>query len=237
MGSAELVKLDAESELLRKVYKQYQITQVYQVTTLSKMTTLVLDSAYEVFGGAKLDPATLEESGSSVSMEPMSQNIVMYSGGATTRQEALYILMLDGEVPFAAIHYVFDPFADIYVEPAFKFVYHDNVSGATLNRYTESDLQTYLDEFYGVEPHNVYELVYTVASPTRANISVPSQPAFGAAWGNEAGSKDYWLTYTKVNAKTILVKMTQSGVKDYFVFKTSDGMFSHVLICTYKPAN
>lgn len=237
-GSAELLKLDNESDLLKRVYKKYAVTQVYQVTTLSKMTTLVLDSAYEVYGGVKLDPQTLDDlSGGSVSMEPMSQNIVMYSGGATTRQEALYVLYLEGDVPFAAIHYVFDPFADIYIEPAFTFVYPENVKGAELNRYTGSDLTTYLDEFYGVEPHNVYELVYTSDSPVRANINVPSQPAFGAAWGNESGAKDYWLTYTKVSAKVILVKMTESDKKDHFVFKTSDGMFSHILICTYKPAN
>ena len=202
------------------------------------MTTIVLDSAYEVYNGHKLDPATLEElSGGVVSMEPMSQNIVMYSGGATSRQEALYVLLAEGDVPFAAVHYIFDPFANIEVEPAFTFVYPDKVKGAQLNRYSGSDLTTYLEEFYGVEPHNVYELVYTAASPTRANINVPSQPAFNAAWGNESGSKDYWLTYTKVKAKEIVVKMSQPDMKDHFVFKTSDGMFSHVLICTYKPVN
>ena len=240
VGSAELVKLDAESELLKKVYKKFEITQVYQVTTLSKMTTILLNSSYEVYGGMKLDPNTLEElAGGTVSMEPMSQNIVMYSGGATSRQEALYVLFAEGDVPIAAVHYIFDPYADIELKPAFEFVFPDNVSGATLSRYTGEDLKTYLDEFYGVEPHNVYELVYTVPAPTRANITVPSQPADGAAWNNYPPSANYWLTYTKVNATTILVKMTnpKAGAKDHFVFRTSDGLFSHVLICTYKPAN
>lgn len=240
VGSAELVKLDAESELLKKVYKKFEITQVYQVTTLSKMTTILLNSSYEVYGGMKLDPNTLEElAGGTVSMEPMSQNIVMYSGGATSRQEALYVLFAEGNVPIAAVHYIFDPYADIELKPAFEFVFPDNVSGATLSRYTGEDLNTYLDEFYGVEPHNVYELVYTVPAPTRANITVPSQPADGASWNNYPPSANYWLTYTKVNATTILVKMTnpKAGAKDHFVFRTSDGLFSHVLICTYKPAN
>ena len=239
-GSAELVKLDAESDVLKKVYQKYSVSQVYQVTTLSRMTTLVLDSEFKVYGGMILDPYTLETvTGGQLSMDPISQNIVMYSGGATSRQEVLYVLSLEGDVPFAAIHYIFDPEAQLDLKPAFEFVFPDNVSGATLTRYTGDDLSTYLDEFYGVEPHNVYELVYSVPNPTRANIVVPSQPADGASWNNYPPSPNYWLSYTKVDATTILVKMTNpsAGAKDHFVFKTSDGLFSHILICTYKPAN
>ena len=237
-GTAELVKLDAESDLLVQVYEKFGMTQVYQVTTLSKMTTMVL-SGYEVFGGMKLNADTLEEtSGGLSSMEPMDNNIVMYSGGATSREEALYVLLAEGDVPFAAVHYVFDPLADIYIEPAFTFVYPDNVKGAELHRYTGDDLQTYLEEFYGVEPHNVYELVYTVASPTRPQVKVPSAPAFGTAWGNEAGTDDYWLqcSYT-ASTRQLKVTMKEAGLVDKFVFKHSDGSFSHILICTYKPAN
>ena len=171
-------------------------------------------------------------------MEPMDGQIVMYSGGATTRQEAVYVLLDVNEKAIAVVHYIFDPEADIEIVPAFEFAYPANVKGAVLNRYSGEDLQALLEEFTGVESYNVYELTYTVASPTRPHLKVPSMPATGYAWGNEAGSSTYWLTYTKATtANTIQIKMTQPGLTDKFLFKSSDGMFSHILICTYKPAN
>ena len=238
-GTAEILKLDAESELLRKMFKKYSTTQVYQVTTISRKTTITLSAGYEIYGGVRLDAATLEETtGGIVSMEPMDGQIVMYSGGATTRQEAVYVLLDVNEKAIAVVHYIFDPEADIEIVPAFEFAYPANVKGAVLNRYSGEDIQALLEEFPGVESYNVYELTYTVASPTRPHLKVPSMPATGYAWGNEAGSSTYWLTYTKATtANTIQIKMTQPGLTDKFLFKSSDGMFSHILICTYKPAN
>jgi hypothetical protein len=80
------------------------------------------------------------------------------------------------------------------------------------------------------DERNVYELKYSNTS-VKAEITVPSAPAFDAAWGNESSSKQYWLTH-KMSGSKMTVTMKESGLTDYFVFRTSDGNWAWILVCT-----
>lgn len=242
-GEAELVKLTS-GDVYEVLASNYTITDVFQVTAISSPVSL--NSATASWNHFFVDPATFQEvETGSISMENNSTYFNFYPNGEE-RKEMIIVFQtvgVDGEsfVNYAAVHFIYDPTAEINVTPAFSFTYPDMVSGATLARYEGPMLDVILADFggmNGLKASKVWELKYTVAEPSMAMITVPSMPFDGAAWNNYPFKSDYWLTYEPMTSDSILVVMDPDNAKnnDYFVFKTADGLFDAVLVCTYEPA-
>ena len=88
----------------------------------------------------------------------------------------------------------------------------------------------------------VFAVTHSTSAPTAASTKqLPiycvdksekvASLSFDAAWGNESSSKQYWLTH-KMSGSKMTVTMKESGLTDYFVFRTSDSNWSWVLVCT-----
>ena len=237
MGSAEIVKLGMESEVYQILMGNFNVNEVYQVTTgdvnLTLNTTLDI---WDVFG---INPTTWDDLVDGP-MSPAIPNMYFNVPAGSPRTEAIYVFKGENNVNLAALHYIYDPAAGSDAAP-FAFVYPDYVNGATLQKATGDILEAIKGEFYGISEDCVYELRYTTPQPSMAMVTVPSMPAFGAAWNNYDGLADYWLTYEPMDDKSILVYMNpdkaQKGQTDYFVFKAADGYtFAAVLVCVYDPA-
>ena len=237
MGSAEILKLGMESEVYQILYGNWSISEVYQVTTgdanLTLSTTLDI---WDVFG---IDPTSWSDLVGGP-MSPAIPSMYFNVPAGSPRTEAIYVFKGENGVNLAALHYIYDPAAGSDAAP-FAFVYPDYVQGATLQKATGDILEAIKGEFYGISEDCVYELRYTTPQPMMAMVTVPSMPAFGAAWNNYDGLTDYWLTYEPMDDKSILVYMNpdkaQKGQTDYFVFKAADGYtFAAVLVCVYDPA-
>lgn len=241
-GEAEVVKL-TEGEVYEVISSNYSISHVYQVTALSSPVSL--SSAKESWNHFYVDPATYQEvETASISMENNATYFNFYPSG-DQKQEMIVVFQTVGadgqsQVNYAAVHFIYNPVADIEIAPVFEFAYPEMVSGASLSLYTGSMLSAILTDFggaNGLKESRVWELKYTVAEPQMAMIKVPSLPFGDAAWNNYPPMPNYWLTYEKVNSDTILVKINTATAKnnDYFVFKDADGLFYAVLVCTYAP--
>lgn len=238
MGSADIVKLGMESEVYQYLFGNLSVSEVYQVTTgdanLTLNTTLDI---WDIFGKDPMTWGDLENS----PMSPAIPNLYFNVPAGSPRTEAVYVFKGENNVNIAALHYIYDPAAAIEKEAPFSFVYPDYVQGATLQKATGEVLEAMMGEFYGLSEDCVYELRYTTPQPMMAMVTVPSMPAFGAAWNNVDAVADYWLTYEPMDDKSILVYMNpdkaKKGDTDYFAFKAADGYsFAAVLVCVYDPA-
>lgn len=242
-GAGEIVKMDQNSDMYMAISGNFNVTDVYQITTNDKMIYVETPVEYWNVMAAETTAPFANYSGP-ITFEGASPNFYIYTNGCTARSEVIYVLQVVGPdgvsmVNHSAVHVIFDPDAAIEEKAPFSFVYPEYVQGATLQKYT-GDMQAMQNEFYGVSADTVYELRYTVAQPMMAMITVPSMPAFGAAWNNYDALPDYWLTYEAMDDKSILVNMNpdkaKKGETDYLVFKAADGTFSAVLVCVYDPA-
>jgi hypothetical protein len=192
---------------------------------------------WDIFGKDPMTWGDLENS----PMSPAIPNLYFNVPAGSPRTEAVYVFKGENNVNIAALHYIYDPAAAIEKEAPFSFVYPDYVQGATLQKATGEVLEAMMGEFYGLSEDCVYELRYTTPQPMMAMVTVPSMPAFGAAWNNVDAVADYWLTYEPMDDKSILVYMNpdkaKKGDTDYFAFKAADGYsFAAVLVCVYDPA-
>lgn len=242
-GAGEIVKMDQNSDMYMAISGNFNVTDVYQITTNDKMIYVETPVEYWNVMAAETTAPFANYSGP-ITFEGASPNFYIYTNGCTARSEVIYVLQVVGPdgvsmVNHSAVHVIFDPDAAIEEKTPFSFVYPEYVQGATLQKYT-GDMQAMQNEFYGVSADTVYELRYTVAQPMMAMITVPSMPAFGAAWNNYDALPDYWLTYEAMDDKSILVNMNpdkaKKGETDYLVFKAADGTFYAVLVCVYDPA-
>ena len=237
MGSAEIVKLGMESEVYQILMGNFNVNEVYQVTTGD--VNLTLNTTLDIWDVFRINPTTWDDLVDGP-MSPAIPNMYFNVPAGSPRTEAIYVFKGENNVNLAALHYIYDPAAGSDAAP-FAFVYPDYVNGATLQKATGDILEAIKGEFYGISEDCVYELRYTTPQPSMAMVTVPSMPAFGAAWNNYDGLADYWLTYEPMDDKSILVYMNpdkaQKGQTDYFVFKAADGYtFAAVLVCVYDPA-
>lgn len=229
-GTGELVKYASGSELYKAVNEKFGLTEVYHLTTGDRHVFLSGNTAIENL--VQLDPATLEETSGSdkITFEGSDSGFNIYLRG-TENAEAL-ILIQGASDNIAAVYVTYD--FSIGIPSPFSFVNPSSVEGkATLARCEGDRLAEALLSFEAnanFDERNIYELKYTDTSVS-AKITIPSSPAFGVAWNNENSSSNYWLT-CKVSGKQMTVTMKQSGLTDYFVFKTSDGNWAWVLVCT-----
>lgn len=242
-GEAEVVRITS-GELYEAMASNYTLTEMYQVTAISSPVSL--NSATAAWNHFFVDPATLQEIESgSISMENNSTYFNFYPNGEE-RQEMIVVYQtigVDGEsfVNYAAVHFIYDPSADINVAPVFEFTYPDMVSGATLAKYEGPMLEEILANMggmNGLKASRVWELKYTNPEPSMAMVTVPSMPFDNAAWNNYPVQSDYWLTFEPAGSNSILVFMDPDKAQnnDYFVFKDADGLFYAVLVCTFEPA-
>ena len=237
MGSAEIVKLGMDSEVYQILYGNWSVSEVYQVTTGD--ANLTLSTALEIWDVFGIDPISWGDLVEGP-MSPSIPNMYFNVPEGSPRTEAIYVFKGENGVNLAALHYIYDPAAGSDAAP-FAFAYPDYVQGATLQPATGDILEVIKGEFYGISEDCVYELKYTTPEPMMAMVTVPSMPAFEAAWNNYDGLPDYWLTYEQMDDKSILVYMNpdkaEKGQTDYFVFKAADGYsFAAVLVCVYDPA-
>ena len=238
-GVGEIVRMDPETEFYEHLCSEFTITDVYQITTNDKM--IYVQGSTEYWDVQAYDPETLGLITDPLAFEAASPNFYVYTGNGSERIEVVYVIKKLGSdgvsmVSHAAFHVIYDPAAAIEKEAPFSFVYPDYVQGATLQKATGKVLEEMMGEFYGLAEDCVYELRYATPQPMMAMVTVPSMPAFGAAWNNAD-----WLTYEQMDDKSILVYMNpdkaKKGDTDYFVFKAADGYsFAAVLVCVYDPA-
>jgi hypothetical protein len=229
-GSGELVKYGAGSERYKAVLEKYGVNEVYLLTTGDRHVFITGSVALSDL--AQLDPVTLETSSGSdkITFEGSDNGFNIYLRG-TENAEAL-VLTEGAEGYTAAIFVAYD--FSIGIPSPFEFTNPSAMAGkATLTRCEGDRLATALTMFEpnaNFDERNVYELKYSNTS-VKAEITVPSAPAFDAAWGNESSSKQYWLTH-KMSGSKMTVTMKESGLTDYFVFRTSDGNWAWILVCT-----
>ena len=232
-GSGKLIKYGSGSDQYREIYTKYKVKEVYHLTSGDKK--IFLSGKENISDIAVLDPETLAliSQGSEITCEGSDKGFNIYFR-TTEAAEALF-LVSGTKGYIAAVYVTFDPTME--VESPFKFVEPEKVEGlATLSKYTGELLDTILEEFGGqgfdsIDGRNVYELRYADTSVS-AKITIPGSPAFGLAWNNFEDDPDsYWLT-CKATTKQMTVTMKESGKVDYFVFKTSEGNWSWILVCT-----
>ena len=241
-GKGEIVRMDPESELYIAISGNLNVTDVYQLTTNDNM--VYVEGKTEYWNVIALDAATLGSvSSSPISFDGVSPNLYVYTGAGSERAEIIYLIQVtgpDGEsaINHAAIHVIYDPAASIVKESPFSFVYPDYVGQmATLKLYEGEMLQTILDEQWGLEAGDVYELTYFDASASSlAVLNVPGSPHGDAAWNNYPYSADYWLQH-EMDGKQMYIFMSEAGKEDYFVFHDTTGLPKCALVCTMQIAN
>ena len=229
-GSGELLKYSAISERYKAVYEKYGVEEVYLLTTGDRHVFITGSESLNDL--SQLDPVTLEASSGTdkIVFEGSDNGFNVYFKGTENAEALVLTEGTDGYT--AAIFVVYD--FSIGIPSPFKFTNPSEVEGlATLARCEGDRLAEALTMFEtnaNFDERNIYELKYSDTSVV-AEITVPSAPAFGAAWGNESSSKQYWLTH-KMSGSKMTVTMKQSGLTDYFVFRTTDGNWAWVLVCT-----
>lgn len=229
-GTGSLVKYGTGSERYKAVNALFGLTEVYHLKSGDRM--VFLSGNTDLTGIVELDPSSLEEiSGSDVfTFEGSDKGFNIYMKGTENAEALVLVQGADGYV--AAVYFTYD--FSLGIPSPFAFTDPSSVEGkATLarcegDRLTEALLM--FEKNANFDERNIYELKYSDTS-VQAEITVPSAPAFDAAWGNESSSSTYWLTH-KMSGKKMTVKMTKSGLTDYFVFRTSDGNWAWVLVCT-----
>ncbi len=241
-GVGEIVRMDPETELYMALCGNFNVTDVYQLTTNDKM--VYVEGKTKYWDVIALDAATLGSvSSSPISFDGFSPNFYVYTGAGSERAEIIYLIQVtgpDGEsvINHAAIHVIYDPAASIVKESPFSFVYPEYVGQmASLEPYQGPMLQTIQDEQYGLKAEDVYVLTYFDPSATSvAVVNVPGNPQGGAAWNNYPVAADYWLQH-EMNGTQMSVFMNEAGKEDYFVFYNSTGLPSCALVCTMQIPN
>ncbi len=229
-GSGTLVKFGKGSERYKAMNEKYGLSEVYLLTTGDRHVFLSGDVSLQNM--IQLDPATLAETSGTdaITFEGSDSGFNIYLRG-TEPAEAL-IVIEEGEGYAAAVYVSYD--YSIGIPSPFEFTNPSAVEGkATLSRCEGDRLTAALEEFgsnVNFDERNIYELKYTTTS-VKAEITIPSAPADNAAWNNYPVSSSYWLT-CKVSGKKMTVTMKESGKTDYFVFRTSDGNWAWILVCT-----
>lgn len=229
-GSGELVKYGTASDRYWDINEKYGITEVYHLTSGDRHVFLSGSQALEDL--LQLDPVTLAETSGSdkIQFEGSDKGFNIYFKG-TENAEAL-VLVKGAEDYIAAVYVTYD--FSIGIPSPFEFTKPSSMEGkATLARCEGDRLAEALLSFEpnaNFDERNIYELKYNSTS-VKAEITIPSAPSDNAAWNNYPVSSNYWLT-CKVSGSKMTVTMKQSGLTDYFVFKTSDGNWAWVLVCT-----
>lgn len=229
-GSGNLVKYGTGSDRYKAVNAKYGITEVYHLTSGDRM--VYLKGTEELYGILQLDPATLEESAGTdaLTFEGSDSGFNIYLRGA---ENAEALVLVEGAAGyFAAVYVTYD--YSMGIPSPFEFTNPSAVEGkATLARCEGEILETLLVEFTpnaNFDERNIYQLTYSDTSVS-TEITIPSAPVDNAAWNNYPVSSKYWLT-CKVSGMKMTVTMTKSGLTDYFVFRTTDGNWAWILVCT-----
>lgn len=229
-GTGNLVKYGAGSDRYKAVNAKYGITEVYHLTSGDRM--VYLKGTEDLYGILQLDPATLEESAGTdaLTFEGSDSGFNIYLRG-TDNAEAL--VLIEGAAGyFAAVYVTYD--YSMGIPSPFEFTNPSAVEGkATLARCEGEILETLLAEFEpnaNFDERNIYKLTYSDTSVS-AEITIPSAPVDNASWNNYPYKSNYWLA-CKVSGKKMTVTMTKSGLTDYFVFRTTDGNWAWILVCT-----
>lgn len=229
-GSGNLVKYGTGSDKYKAVNASFGVTEVYHLTTGDRM--VLLSGKQELSGLLQLDPVSLEESSGTdaITFEGTDTGFNVYLRGV---ENAFALVLVQGISGYQAAVYVTYDYS-MGIPSPFAFTNPSSVEGeATLARCEGNMLEMAMAEFErnaNFDERNVYELRYSSTS-VKAEITVPSSPVDSAAWGNYPVSSNYWLT-CKVNGNKMTVTMKESGYTDYFVFKTADGNWAWILVCT-----
>ena len=229
-GTGTLVKYGTGSERYKAVKAKYGVDEVYLLTTGDRHVFITGSVALSDL--AQFDPVTLEASSGTdkITFEGSDNGFNIYLRGTETAEA---LVLTEGEEGYDAAIFVAYDFS-IGIPSPFGFTNPAAVAGkATISRCEGDRLAAALAQFEpnaNFDERNVYELKYSNTS-VKAEITIPSAPFDNAAWDNYPVSNTYWLT-CKVSGSKMTVIMKQSGLTDYFVFKTSDGNWAWVLVCT-----
>lgn len=229
-GSGNLVKYGTGSDRYKAIYEKYGVDEVYNLVSGDRM--VFLSGKEELSGLVQLDPVTLEETAGTdvIVFEGSDTGFNIYFKGTENADALVLVQGADGYI--AAVYVTYD--YSIGIPSPFAFTDPAAAEGkATLSRCEGEILETLLVDFApnaNFDERNIYELKYSDTS-VKMEITIPSAPVDNASWNNYPVSANYWLT-CKVSGSKMTVTMKQSGLTDYFVFRTTDGNWAWILVCT-----
>ncbi len=229
-GSGNLLKYGTGSDRYKAIYEKYGIDEVYNLVSGDRMAFLT--GKEELSGLVQLDPVTLEETAGTeaIGFEGSDTGFNVYFRGTENADALVLVQGRDGYI--AAVYVTYD--YSMGIPSPFEFTNPSAVEGkATLTRCEGEILETLLAEFEpnaNFDERNIYKLTYSNTSVS-AEITIPSAPVDNASWNNYPYKSNYWLA-CKVSGKKMTVTMTKSGLTDYFVFRTTDGNWAWILVCT-----
>lgn len=251
-GTAEFVKLGADSELAMVLGSELSISDVYEIKTKDKSFAMTVQAVAE-WGAKEIDPLppfAVRET-PVFHVEPSFDSVTstfMITTEAKERAEAIIVLMAPGAdevtmVNYAAFHVIYDPNAVVDIPSPFTFADPSAAAGlAVIERCTGEVLESILSEQYGLVAEKVWTLKFKNSAASELLINVPGSPFSDSAYNGvnpNTGEpiEGYWLTHTMVGKDQMKVTMTKSGEYDYFLWY--DALYKPlcVMVCTYEPAN
>lgn len=234
-GNGTVEPMSQSSDLYWFINSEFSTSNIYEATVSSPYVTFntgATPANCKIYSDTDGKPIT----DGSFEVEGAMNGITVYIGESVASGKGCIIVLKDANmVNFAAIHLIYDNAAT--GSAPFSFAYPDNVSGATLEKYTGPLINEIKGFFYGVDENNIYELKYTTEFPSMAMVNCPCEPVNGTAWNNwddatEGPIANYWLTYEMMSSTQILVDMAEVGKSDYFVFASASWDVLGVLVCT-----
>lgn len=234
-GTGNVQKLSESDDIYKAISSNTGVTDVYSVTVSSFANVLVSAKEYWNVTLHGLDFSDLNDG--SFMIEPFNEKQFTVYVGESVEEVASCIIMLWGESdPFAAIYFTWDPNAeaggnDDGASAPFSFLNPEYVTGATLEKCTDSDiLQALKGEFGQVDQNLVYILTYSQEYPMMPTVKCPSVNP-GPAWYNVDGSSSYWLQ-GEYEDGTLYVSMNEVGMMDFFYFRDASWNTLGILVCT-----
>ncbi|MGN0201546.1 MAG: hypothetical protein ACI399_01395 [Candidatus Cryptobacteroides sp.] len=235
-GTGNVQKLSSSDDIYKAIYNNTGISDVYSVTVSSFSSVLVSATDYWNISLHSLDFSTLTDG--SFSIEPFNEKQFTVYVGESVEEVTSCIIVLWGqnEIPFAAIYFTWDPEAKDGgngggASGLFSFVAPEYVTGATLEKCTDTEiLRSLKGEFGVVDQEKVYILTYTQEYPMMPTVKCPSVNP-GPAWNNYNQDSSYWLQGEYENG-TLYVTMNEVGLMDFFYFRDASWNTLGILVCT-----
>ena len=234
-GNGTVEPMSQTSDLYWFINSEFSTSNIYEASVSSgsvQFNTGETPSNVKLY--SDVDGSALTDN--SFEVEGAMNGLIVYIAETVASGTGCIIVLKDANgVNYAAIHLVYDT-ASAGSAP-FSFVYPDNVSGATLEKYTGSLLGEIKSNCYGIDENNIYCLTYSKEFPQMPSVNCPGEPQGQAAWNNwddatQGPSADYWLTYKMDSTTQMYVSMSEVGKEDYFVFTDSSWNVLGVLVCT-----
>lgn len=232
-GTGSIRRMAAEEEMYMALTNEFSVTDIFEVKTSDKSSSLKFDGEFWNVLLCKAIPPFDQMTQGDLSLEAVSASeVYVYVADQLEKKGEAVIVFADNTgINAAAVHFIYDPQASGNAGAPFTFAYPDQVSGATLAPYA-GNMDEIAGNFYGVKPENVYQLTYEQEWPVMSMITVPGEPVSLEGWNCSKGpAEGIWLKAEVIATNQLSVEMNQVGKTDYLVWKAADG-YKYILVCT-----